>query len=125
MLFESKQHKEMFEKCINRIRDKNDVYRVSALYALTCCNTIRKHIEEVYDFECDSIDFDCFDKGWLTGTTLDITRFAFNMFNDFHGFNDSDTSSYTPYQLFGNCYCRYLLEAVKLRYPEYNTEDLK
>ena len=123
MLFESRKHKELFEECVRKTKSEKDMYRLSTLYALTCCEVIRQHFDDVYDLEENTFNQQCFEHAWHTGTTIEILRFALNMFNDFRGFDKNDMRYYTPYQLFGNCYCRYLLEAVKLRYPEYNTEE--
>ena len=56
-------------------------------------------------------------KGWQTSGSTCLTRLAFNLCN---GWNSDGYA--TPYDLFGTSDAAFMLEAVRLRYPEYCRE---
>ena len=56
-------------------------------------------------------------KGWQTSGSSCLTRLAFNLWN---GWNADGCA--TPYDLFTTSDVTYMLEAVRLRYPEYCKE---
>ncbi len=131
IIFNGEKHKGFFESCVERADAQNDPYRRALFYALGICEETRKHINAFYDFDEKCINFDALSAPWQTSGTRRICRLAFNLFNGFHysplprGSNTWETlepdtdGDFTPYELFAAPEAGYMLEAVKIRYPEY------
>jgi len=130
MIFNGKEHKEFFEKCVERTNMKNDTYHRAFFYALGICDETRKHINDIYDFNKMRMNFTVLFASWQTSTTRRICRLAFNMFNNFHYaavLRDGECivaepdidGNFAPDELFATSVAGYMLEAVKIRYPEY------
>lgn len=130
IIFKGKEHKDFFEGCVARANAQSDPYHRALFYALGICEETREHINDLYDFEEKGINFDALSSPWQTSGTKRICRLAFNLFNSFHnsplphGSNTYDLEpdtdgSFTPYELFATPEAGYMLEAVKIRYPEY------
>lgn len=62
---------------------------------------------------------------WQTGTSVKVTRMAFNLWNscmydsEEDVENDKKSSDYNVSELFCCSYAPYLYEGIKIRYPEY------
>jgi hypothetical protein len=75
------------------------------------------NIAQVFDFADDSIHLNCMKAGWQTSGSARLTRLAFNLWNGWNGDGYA-----TPDDLFDCDYAPYMMEAIKLRYPEYCRE---
>lgn len=100
-----------------------DSYHKALFYVLGICPDCRIHITDIFNFKADQDNYGIkpdtvFEQGWQTSGSLDCIRMGYNLFN---GYTDKETS---PYDLFSGEYAPYLLEAVKLRYPDSFTQDL-
>jgi len=78
---------------------------------------IRKHVEDVFDFRENVIRPEGLNKGWQTSGSSCLIRLAFNLWN---GWNADGYA--TPYDLFSTSDVAYMLEAIRIRYPEYCRE---
>lgn len=121
MLFKDKAHQEFYVQNVEKTNSFKDPYRQALFYALGLTNETRNNIDRLYNFKERCIEFDGLHDGWQTGTSIRVTRLAFNLYNGFSGDGEtsSDCNMYTPYNLFDCCLMVYMLEAVKLLYPNY------
>ena len=81
----------------------------------------RRHIGDIYDFEERGITPEKAFGPWQTGTSIKITRLAFNLYNGYCGEDDDvgEPDRYTPYEIFCNSFAKYCLEAVRVKYTEW------
>lgn len=118
--FVDQAHMDFYEENIERTKSHRDPFRKALFYTLGIISKTRECIDQIYDFEKKVIKPDSLSRSWQTGTTLQITRLAFNLYNGFHQVNDNDDSSYlyTPYHIFNvdNEWRPFMLEAVKVRF---------
>lgn len=127
MIFKDKEHEDFYNLNIERTNSFNDPYRKALFYTLGLTEETRNNIDSLYSFKWREINFDGLRQGWQTGTSMRITRLAFNLYNGFCGDTDDeeykyDSRNYTPYYLFDTGMLPYMLEAIKLRYQEYMNE---
>lgn len=114
--FKNKEHEKFYEQCLERTGSL-DPYHKAFFYAMGISGDTRNHIEDVFDFRDDVIRPEGLNKGWQTSGSMSLTRLAFNLWNGWNSDNGA-----TPYDLFGNSDAAYMIEAVRLRYPEYFKE---
>jgi len=126
MIFADEQHKEFYKK--NKTLVGDDVYSDALIYLLGLTDDTRRHFNGLFDITSKEINIDGLNEAWQTGTSLKITRLAFNLFNglkyDSHEeLNDGKISKYFSVDDIFCCgYALYFFEAIKLRYPEYCTQ---
>ena len=113
VMFKDREHQEFYLRALSNL-PKADSYHRALFYTLGLNPDIRANFDRVYDFSDDAIKVDCIEEGWQTNGSLRVTRLAFNLWN---GWNSDGYA--TPYDLFDCEYAPYMMEAVKLRYPEY------
>lgn len=92
-----------------------DCYHMALAYLFSLDNNCYHHIADVFDFQNDSIILTAFEKEWQTGTSLKVTRLAYNLWNNW---NDG-TSDYSVGTIFSCSYAPYFWEAIRIRFPEY------
>lgn len=114
--FKNREHEKFYEQCLTRIGSL-DPYHKAFFYTMGISGDTRNHIEDVFDFQEDVIRPEGLNKGWQTSGSTCLTRLAFNLWN---GWNSDGYA--TPYDLFGTSDAAFMLEAVRLRYPEYCRE---
>jgi hypothetical protein len=130
MKFKNKEHLEFLKKCLEYPGTPNDSYYKSLFYTLGLTNETRNNINSLYDFEKRTINFDGLKKGWQTGTSMKVTRLAFNLFNGAVSDSDEDfeNNKVSTYYAVDEIFCcglaPYFYQAIKLRYPEYCLEDI-
>lgn len=126
--FEFIGYEHMMFYCENVVKtqSENDAYRKSFFYTLGILSTTRTNIDSLYDFQSNGPKLDGFGQKWQTDYTLKLCRLAINLYNGFHqnGTSWEDTitdtdGNYTPYQLFSMPFAKYMIEAIKIRYPQY------
>jgi len=118
--FKDDEHRHFFETQVTKTNTWNDPYRKALFYTLGLTEQTRDHINALYNFKKKCIDFDGLQKPWQTGTSMKVTRLAFNLYNGFAGSEGIDDSErYTPYNLFDTGLMLYMFEAIILRYPSY------
>ena len=104
----------------------SDPERKALAYLFAVDTVCFEHIRELYDFEGDCIKPDALDKAWQTGTSCKTTRLAFNLYNSFCSDrfeNDMPSVSFTPVELFCSEYAEYYVEALRIRFAEWNFFD--
>ena len=75
-----------------------------------------EHINDLYDFNRNSIKLSGLDKSWHTSGSINTTLMGFNLFN---GYVDEKNAKL---QHLMNCFhvnTVLFMESIKLRYPEY------
>ena len=95
----------------------------------------------MFDFRGDAINTDGLHSGWQTGTSVQTTRLAFNLWNGF--IEKGEEKRFTPDEIFTSTYANYYFRcpvfawlrrvlapllantvqhpvAIKLRYPEHD-----
>lgn len=120
MKFIDELHKNFFEKALQADGTGNDPERRTLFFALGLTSDTRLHIWDLYDFRAREIKLEGLNASWQTSGTRDVTRFAFNLYSNFQGEDvpGEDPAFYTPYALFGGPFTEYMLEAIKVRFPE-------
>lgn len=120
-MFKNLNHELFYNSCLEKTQ--NDVYHKALFYTLGIHEVTQQNIESLYDFKNKEILFEGIKQSWQTGTSTRITRMAFNLFNGFAGETDDENAEdgryYSPYYLFDTGEAPYLMEAIKIRYPEY------
>ena len=114
--FKNKEHGKFYEQCLG-LCGCSDPYHKAFFYTMGICGDTRNHIEDVFDFQEDVIRPEGLNKGWQTSGSTCLTRLAFNLWN---GWNSDGYA--TPYDLFSTSDAAFMLEAVRIRYPEYCRE---
>jgi hypothetical protein len=115
--FKDLDHAKAYEEFITRARvSKTDMERHSLFYVLALFGETRNHINDVYNFDDNCIEFEGLNKGWQTGGTTKATKLAFNLYNNFRGVEPGE--DYSPLELFSVSeeYRNYLLYAVQIRF---------
>lgn len=109
------------EKAYNEICKKMsylDQYHAAVAYLFSLDTVCRKHVNDIFDFEDDSITPEGLKKPWQTNSSISTTRLAFNLWNGYFYNEDGDPSRYfTVDSIFCNSYAPYYVEALKLRFP--------
>lgn len=116
--FKDAEHEEGYNKFIEKAEVQElDKERLSLFYVLSLFNETRKHIEDLYDFQGKCIKLDGLNKGWQTGGTTKATKLAFNLYNNWRGY-DGEGEDYSPLEIFSVSteYRNYMLLAVQLRF---------
>lgn len=129
--FKDEAHKAFFEKCLKQAAvSKGDTYRRAFFYTMGILPETRTHIHRLWDFNANGIKLDGMNEAWQTSGSLNISRLAFNLYNGFRYVGDTwdtlqiDTNgNFTPYELFAEPDAFYMLEAIKVRYPEYTNPN--
>lgn len=124
-MFKNLDHELFYKRCLEKT--PNDVFHQALFYTLGILDVTQKNVESLYDFKKEKIVFEGLSQGWQTGASKRITRMAFNLFNGFAGMMGDekleDGLYYTPYYIFDMAEAPYLMEAIKIRYPEYSACD--
>ena len=116
MKFKNREHEKFYEQGLARTACL-DPYHKAFCYTMGISSETRKYVEDVFDFHEDVIRPGGLNKGWQTSGSSCLTRLAFNLWN---GWNEDGCA--TPYDLFSTSDAVYMLEAIRIRYPEYCRE---
>ena len=114
--FRSKEHRQFFLEMLEKSRYK-DCNHQSFFYCVGISESTRMNIERLFDFQRDRIRTDGLHDGWQTGSTIRLTRLAFNLMEGY--VEKGKERMYSPYELFDCGYAPYFFEAIRLRYPDY------
>lgn len=128
MRFQSFEHQRFYE----RMKPK-DCYQQALFYLIGLSPNTRNHAGELYSK--DGINPEAIHAPWQTGTSVKLTRLAFNLYTDgvptAHQFSESGQALPHSEETFKECqlysvsdvfccdYAPFFVEAIKLRYPEY------
>ena len=114
--FKCRDHERFYQQCLVRC-GCGDPYHKAFFYTMGISDETRKHVEDVFDFRENVIRPEGLNKGWQTSGSSCLIRLAFNLWN---GWNADGYA--TPYDLFSTSDVAYMLEAIRIRYPEYCRE---
>lgn len=118
-MFIDKEHEVSYEEFIKKANVTNgDTERYSLFYLLALNPDTRNHIDDLYDFTDNCINFEGLNKGWQTSGSLSITRLAFNLYNGFTGEEIGDKCKVTPLDIFSKIYdgyWDYVIFGIELR----------
>lgn len=98
-----------------------DEYHQALFYVLGICADCWENISFLFDFNEDCIKISGLQGGWHTSGSKAVCRLAFNLWNDYS--EEEDAASFTPSNLFCCEYAPFMWQGIKLRYPEYCTEE--
>lgn len=121
--FLSMAHKDFFlgqmEAATNAGRCTDSYFR-SLAYLCGLTAETRDHFSDIFDCSDWSIRPEATEVGWQTGTSLRVTRLAFNLWN---GCGSDSGGGATEEYLLDNLFCcelmEFFFEALRLRFPEY------
>lgn len=120
MKFYDEQHKANYENLLGRMR-RTDDYHLPLAYLFSLNSDCLKHINDLFDFDEDTIKPNGLKKEWQTGTSKQFTRLAFNLWNGYC--YESETMEVDKNFCIDNIFCcsyaEYFFEAIRLRYPVY------
>jgi hypothetical protein len=119
MKFENLEHEKTYKSIVGRM-SYLDEYHKAVAYLLSLDNVLRKHIEDVFDFQRDCIKLEGLQKPWQTGTSKKTTRLAFNLWNsccsDVIADDDVNAQMYSVSAIFSSCYAEYYFNAIRIRF---------
>lgn len=118
MRFYDKAHEDFFHQSLKADGSEEKPCKQAMFYVLGLHSVTRFHAWDIYDFTEHSIKPESICAPWQTKGTQKLTQLALNLGFSYSGDLTSATE-YTPQQLFSCSLMPYMLEAVKLRYPEY------
>ena len=131
IIFRNKEHEEFYHTILSKCQCR-DVYHKALAYCLGIDRDIREHIDRIYDFTHGYIKPKCLREGWQTSGSTRTVRLAFNLYcNDEPSRTLCKTKQekleesrlYDVEEIFCCGYAPYFVQAVKIRYPEYFTEE--
>lgn len=115
LIFASEKHRMFYEQSMLRVRA--DSYHHALFYLLGVSDDTRYHIDSLFNFTEDCIRPAGLYAGWQTGSTQDLCRLAFNLWNGYT--EPGQEQRFTPYDLFSCGFAPYMVAGIRLRYPEY------
>ena len=80
--FKNDEHEERYYAVLAKMKS-TDCYHRAVAYLFTLDRDCARHIDDVFDFRGDAINTDGLHSGWQTGTSVQTTRLAFNLWNGF------------------------------------------
>lgn len=128
VLYQDGEHYTFTTDRLRELREaggKPDVYAVSFFYTLGVCAETRAHFKDLFDMAECGIRLDGLGHGWQTGASRKVTRLAFNLWNGctYDSQEDSDVCKHSPFYAVDEIFCcgyqPYFVQAVRLRFPEY------
>ncbi|MDR2572064.1 MAG: DUF6075 family protein [Oscillospiraceae bacterium] len=122
--FADDEHKRFFLEKSKKL--KPDVYLSSLIYTLGVCNDTRRKFDNIFDSYERVIIPNAISQPWQTGTSLKVTRLAFQLFTDrtptaFINGNDDiyECMKYSVSDIFCCCFAPFFFYAIKIRYWHY------
>lgn len=133
MLFADKEHFEFYTETMKKVR--NDAYHQALVYTLGISDSTRCNFYYIYDIKTRRINTEQLHEPWQTSSSLRVTRLAFNLFTDgeptAYEYDDKNNkiadikecSRYSVSDIFCCSYAPFYVQAIKIRYPEYFSND--
>jgi len=122
--FADEMHKAFYMRQSQKL--KPDVYLRSLIYTLGICSDTRRNFDSIYDAHERAINLEAVCHAWQTGSSLKVTRLAFQLFTDstptvFLGDTDNidECKRYSVSDIFCCSFAPYFIEAIYLRFPEF------
>jgi hypothetical protein len=122
--FADETHKAFYMEKVQML--KPDVYLRSLIYTLGICHDTRRKFDSIYDVKKRVIIPGAIRQPWQTGTSLKVTRLAFQLFTNSTPtafLDDADDiyecKRYSVSDIFCCCFAPYFFVAIAIRYREY------
>ena len=122
--FADDKHRFFYMNQFQKLRP--DVYLKSLIYTLGMCHDTRRYFDFIYDSNLKEINPDAINESWQTGSSMKVTRLAFQLFTNntpsaFNNgsYNFDECKRYCVSDIFCCSFAPYFVEAIRLRYPEY------
>lgn len=115
-VFSSPRHQQFYQDALQRA-GRYDSYHRAFFYLVGVCQATRNSVTDLFDFTEDAVRPEGLEKPWQTGGTARLCRLAFNLWNGYTG--PGCENGFTPYDLFDCSFAPYMMEGIRLRYPEY------
>ena len=130
MIFTNDAHRDFYNT--ETAAQKADCYTKALIYTLGMCDDTRRNFGQLYNKSERRIVPDSLNACWQTGTSVKVTRLAFNLFTDgtptactydepnnrvLEDYNEC--RRYSVSDIFCCGYAPYFIEAIRVRYPEY------
>lgn len=127
MRFRDTKHEEFYLK-----HSEGDEYWRSFIYTVGILHDTRERLDELFDFSKKCLNLDVINRGWQTSGTMQVTRLAFNLYNDgmpttIEYMQDGsrvigmeqlrEAQKYSVSDIFCSPLAPYFVEAVKIRFP--------
>lgn len=133
MKFLDDDHKKFYESKLKELNEnrKSDVYYKSLIYTLAICNVTREHFADIFNIIKGEINIDSISAAYQTGTSVKMTRLAFNLFNGCNYDSNQDLENdrvslyYNVNEIFNCSYGPYMYEAICIRYSKYAKKERK
>ena len=115
-----------------RYHEYPDEYHKALFYCLGINRDTRQNFDRIYDWQADCIKPECLKEPWQTSGSMKVTRMAFSLFsngtpsvneNEAVGEQLHECRQYTAEELFCCAYAPFFWQAIRIRYPEYETYD--
>lgn len=123
MKFMNKVHEDFFYNCMAKANaSAGDRYTTALFYTLGLSETTRRIIRQLYDFDRRCINPDGLKAPEQTGTSVKVTRLAFNLFTDTipEETSESVCEAYTPVSICSCSLMPWMLEAIRIRFADYD-----
>lgn len=118
MIFLNRAHRAFYEQAVAAEQAEDFPARKALFYCLGLTDETRVHVDELYNF-CRHVTRENGLRAlWHTSDSHKVCSLAFNLYNGFHGRNGTYTMDYTPWRIFDTPLQPYLLEAIKIRFPD-------
>lgn len=130
IVFIDDDHEKFFVDALQKCRWV-DEYHKSLCYILGISPTTRNNAHRIYNFKNGNLILECIKEGWQTGSSLKLTRLAFNLYNDgtptIYCTEDkeeqvSECQNYSVSDIFCCSYAKYIFQAICIRYPSYTNQ---
>lgn len=118
--FCSKEHQTFFLNMMEQSMVK-DSYHRAFFYVIGIAEETRRNIHQLFNMQQDYILPEGLNAGWQTSGTRNVCSLAFNLWNGY--IDEKNVNASTPDELFCCGYAPYLMEGIKMRYPEYFRES--
>lgn len=118
MIFKNKAHEAAYHDYVDRLNKNNrniDSYARACLYLLALSDTVRRHVDDCFDFNGEMLKDGIFEHGWQTGSTERITHLAANLFTGNTDLDAENPEDYSPAYLCADIEdVPYFCEAMKI-----------
>lgn len=131
IMFKSNAHEKFYYEKLKEVQYQ-DEYHMALFYCLGINNDTRQNFDRIYDLKNDCVKPECLKEGWQTSGSKKVTRMALSLFcNGVPSIDENESvkeqlhecRQYTAEELFCCAYAPFFWQAIRIRYPEYETYD--
>ncbi len=117
MNFIDLEHKDFYNKKIGQAKVR-DRYEQVLIYLLASTAETRQHFDEIYNLQKNEINIESIKAPWQTSTSINICRFAFNLYGDIMSDEPEEGVSYlyTVSEIIKKINVECAIEALQIRF---------